>query len=434
MVRTRIIYKTVIGFSILVGSCEQKEINASSTETSAMHDTTDHNHETLESYYTCSMHPKIKSDKPGKCPICYMNLTKVEVDTSEAKEKPDAMESHTVEDIQGIIGKIKLRKSQLKHFNPEYFPVSPMKMVHHIRLLGSITQSEQKESNIPARISGRVEKVFIKSTGSLIKKGDPVLKYYSPKLITAGEEYILARKAVQKSSSPEFQALLKTSEERLRLWGVNERQYKSWYKKDEVPREITIYASTSGVVRKMNATRGKYFKEGQNFFELSDLSTVWVEMDVYEHDSSLVKIGQEVSLRLTAIPGQTVSGLIDFINPVLNPKSRTLKIRTSIRNEQGKLMPGMVADATLIVDYPGHPLVVPRSAVIDTGIRKVVWTKQDDKRFQAQVITTGLESQGYVEVLSGLHEGQMVVTEGNFLLDAQAQLFGGYENFDKSNH
>jgi hypothetical protein len=416
-----------------------------------------HKHEKQKSYYTCSMHPQIKEDKPGKCPICHMNLTKIEIDNDssdleiaskiekdvwQCKNFPDVTsEKEDVCPMDGtpmvkrkkennaakVVAKVRLRKAQLKHFSPEFFPVTKMKMNKKIRLLGSVLQSEEKESNIPARIDGRIEKVYVKSTGSFVKKGDPVVEFYSPKLITAGEEYILAKKSSIRSKSKEFKDLLRQSKERLRRWGIDDKQFESWYKNEEVPKQITIFSPNTGIVRKRNATTGKYFKEGQNFFELSDLSDVWVEMDVYEFDSSLVKIGQEVKLEFSSLPGEIINGEIDFINPVLDSKSRTLKIRATIKNPHGKLKPGMVANAVLNVSLEGEPFVVPRSAIIDTGKRKVVWVQVNNKEFRAKTILAGTESEGYVEVKEGLMEGEKVVIEGNFLLDAQAQLFGGYE-------
>ena len=438
-------------FALVFASCDTNKNNSNSEHS--------HSKETVKSYYTCSMHPQIKQDKPGKCPICHMNLTKVEVDDSD-EEAPATMavpekdiwqcqnfpdvtsEKEDVCPIDGtpmvlkpkenkagkVIGKVKLRKSQLSHFKPEYFPTTTMMMSKKIRLLGTVLQSEDKESNIPARIGGRVEKVYIGSTGSFIKLGEPVLDLYSPKLITAGEEYLIARKTYVKSKSKEFRDMLKQSEERLEQWGIKKFQYESWYKRNKVPKSITIYSSATGIVRKRNAIVGKYFKEGQNFFELSDLSEIWVEMDVYEHDASLISMGQKVKMEFTSLPGDILEGKINFVNPVLDSVSRTLKVRTTIKNTTGKLKPGMVADATLEINLEGHPLVVPRTAIIDTGKRKVVWTKISGKQFQAKEIHTGHESEGYVEVKHGLMEGEEVVIEGNFLLDAQAQLFGGYED------
>ncbi|MDD0851742.1 efflux RND transporter periplasmic adaptor subunit [Halobacteriovorax sp. GB3] len=420
-----------------------------------------HEHSKTEVYYTCSMHPQVRENEPGKCPICHMNLTKVEVEKGtepkqvkeevqkelyQCKDFPDVTsEVAGVCPIDGtpmipmirskaakVVAKLKLRKAQLHHFKPEVFPVTSMKMSKNIRLLGSVLQSEEKESSIPARINGRVEKVYVKSTGSFIKAGDLVLELYSPKLIAAGEEYLLARKSYLKNKSNEFKDLMNQSEERLKLWGIQKAQIESWYKNSEVPRQIKIYSDSTGIVQKRSAIVGKYFKEGQNFFELSDLSDVWVELDVYEQDSGVLKLGQRVEMEFNAIPGDIQKGEIDFISPVLDQTTRTLKVRTTIKNSLGRLKPGMIASATLKLDFEGMPLVVPRSAVIDTGKRKVVWVQSDERSYQAKTILTGVESEGYVEVKEGLIENEKVVVEGSFLLDAQAQLFGGYEDFNQS--
>jgi hypothetical protein len=455
----------LISMLALNSSCEQVKSFFISSEASVQHG--DHAHDSIKSYYTCAMHPNVKQDKPGKCPICHMTLTKVEVEeanmdeessnhsTSVNNEKPlwqcekfpdvtseveeicpidgtPMIKKPLIDKAGKVIAKVKLRKSQMKHFKPDFFPVSTMVMRKNIRLLGSVLQSEEKESKIPARIGGRVEKVFVKSTGSLIQKGDPVLNIYSPKLITAGEEYLVARRSYLESKTSDFKDLMLQSEQRLKLWGIKPFQYKNWFKSQKVPKNITIFSPANGIVRKRNAVVGKYFKEGQNFFELSDLSRVWVEMDVYEQDASLVSIGQKVSMEFTSLPGEPFTGEIDFIDPVLNSTSRTLKIRTTISNTSGKLKPGMVADASLTINFPGKHLVVPRTAMIDTGKRKVVWVKITDKLFQAKTVLTGYESEGYVEVKEGLMEGEMVVIEGSFLLDAQAQLFGGYESINSA--
>ena len=414
--------------------------------------------ETASFYYTCSMHPKVRASEPGRCPICNMTLTKVEIEKEDDKESTATQEEEKVwqckdfPDITSktkkpcpvdgspmvlktsqkapasVIAKVMLRKAQMKHFNPSFFPVTTMRMQKNVRLLGGVLQTEDRVSFIPARVEGRIEEVLVKSTGSFIKKGDPVLKIYSPKLITTGEEYIISRKSYKKSQKNQFKALMEEAKERLRLWGIRDDQFESWFEKGKVPNKITIYSLETGIVSKRLATIGKYFKEGQNFFELYDLSEVWVEMDVYEHDSGIVGLGQQVYLEFTALPGEIIKGQIDFINPVLDSKSRTLKIRTTIQNKKGILKPGMIADATLHVKLEGMPLVIPRTAIIDTGKRKVVWKKRKDRTYEAIVIRTGYESEGYVEVKSGLKEGDSVVMEGNFLLDAQAQLFGGYSD------
>ncbi len=416
--------------------------------------------ERIETYYTCSMHPQIREKKPGKCPICGMGLTKIEIEHDEedtksidikeeqavyyCKDNPEViseapgecpldgtpmLKKESTNKNEDVIAKVKLRKSQVRHFKADLFSVTIMKMQKKIRLLGTLVKSERKESNIPARVAGRVEKVLVESTGSFIKVGDPVLKLYSPILLTGGEEYIIARKnyyANRKSKA--FRSLLKQSTQRMKLWGVLESQLETWAKKNKVPREITIYSPVTGIVEKKNAIEGRYFKEGQSFFNLVDLSTLWVELDVYEHDSALVKLGQNVEIEFSAYPGDIWNGQIDFINPVLNTKTRTLKIRTTLKNNDGKLRPGMVGTSSVTLELDKRVLVIPRTAIIDTGKRKVVWIDAGKNTYQAKKIHTGFESEGYVEIKHGLMEGEKVVIEGNFLLDAQAQLFGGYED------
>lgn len=444
--------KSFLLFSLLFSFFVLSSCKENSTSTHKEHIKT-------EVYYTCAMHPEIREPKPGKCPICHMNLTKVDNSSEEltsfkkeeekkvwvCKDFPDITSSKAdtcpldgsemilkEEPLSSIIAKVRLKKAQVKHFKADVFPVTKMKMSKKIRLLGSVFQSEEKESNIPARISGRVEKVYVKSTGSLVKTHDPVLDLYSPKLITAGEEYILAKESYLKTKSKEFKDLLDQSEQRLILWGINQEQFESWYKEKKVPRAVTIYSNTTGIVRKRNATPGKYFSEGQNFFELSDLSEVWVEMDVYEYDSNLIELGQKVTLNFSALPGEKVNGVVDFINPVLDQNSRTLKVRTTIQNMEGKLKPGMIANAEINIEFKGFPLVIPRTAIIDTGKRKVVWVEKNEKEYEAKIIQTGFESDGYVEIKNGLLENEKVIIEGNFMLDAQAQLFGGYEKVNQT--
>ena len=363
-------------------------------------------------YYTCSMHPEIRESKPGKCPICGMNLTFVESENEDHHDNDNKTASN-------VVGKVKLRKKQLSHFRPTYFTVTNKSLEKKVRLLGTVVRSEARESNIPARVRGRVERVYIKSTGSMIKSGDPVVDIYSPELITAGEEYLVARRG----------QMLRQAAEKLKLWGVKPSQYQKWRRTNRVPKKITIYSPVTGIVKKHRTVVGKYMKEGESFCELYDLSSVWVEIDVYEHDANLVKLGQKVALRFIAVPGETIEGEIDFISPFLSADSRTLKVRTTIDNSDGKLKPGMIADVSLQIVLPdAKPLVVPRTAVIDTGKRQIVWLRVNDREFQAQVIQGGYEAHGYLEVKKGLAANDQVVLDGNFLLDAQAQLFGGYQN------
>jgi len=409
-------------------------------------------------HWTCSMHPAVKMESAGKCPICSMALIYAEpnedfdmpnvMNTDEeiwhCADYPDVTSSK--EDtcpIDGtpmikkkapspgkIVARVKLRKSQVDHFKAETFPVQSMKMKKKLRVLGKVVQPEEEESNIPARIGGRVEKIYIASAGSRVSQGDPVVDIYSPELISTGEEFIIAKKNYLRTEKDEYKLFMEQARKKLLLFGIADRQIRSWHQKKYVPQNITIYSPVSGIVKRKNAVIGKYFKMGQSFYDLADISNVWVEMDIYEQDSGMVAIGQDVDLAFAAYEGEKRRSKIDFVSPVLNEMTRTLIVRATLGNKDGKLKPGMAAEGNITFHFPGEPLVIPKTAVIDTGKRKVVWATLGENKYIAKIIETGFESQGYVEVTAGLEKGQRVVMEGNFLLDAQARLFGGYEEME----
>ncbi|MDE3269566.1 MAG: efflux RND transporter periplasmic adaptor subunit [Pseudomonadota bacterium] len=414
---------------VVLAACEQTATPPVATDDHAGHaEHAHHDHQTnmtsakpvAADYYTCSMHPDIKQSEPGECPICGMNLTLI---SAEDSLPATAASTDTTDAQTDGMPMLKLKKGQINHFNATLYEVQRQQLHKQIRMLGSVLQSEERESSIPIRVAGRVEKVYIQSTGSFIRTGEAIVDIYSPQLITAGEEYLLVKNN---------QRLLAQAEKKLKLWGIKAWQYQSWRKNNKVPNHITLYSPLAGIVKKRHARAGRYFQEGAKLFEVYDLSKVWVELDVYEQDINLVKTGQEVSLRFIALPNTEISGAIDFISPFLNSASRTLKIRTTIDNSMGKLKPGMIAEATLQVKLDGEPIVVPRSAVIDTGKRQVVWVKVPHTApayrhvYQARVITSGYQTSEYLEITSGLAVGEQVVLEGNFLLDAQAQLFHDY--------
>ncbi|MFT5702740.1 MAG: Cu(I)/Ag(I) efflux system membrane fusion protein [Rickettsiales bacterium] len=369
-------------------------------------------------YYTCSMHPQIRENESGRCPICGMNLTYVENapnhqvhNNSEHQKTPSKQEENKPMQM------VQLTPKQVDNFHSTTFVVQKQKILKTLRLLGKVVQSEKTQSNIPARVSGRVEKSYINSTGSFISKNDPAVDIYSPDLITTGEEYLISYQSGQKD-------LLKQAKKKLELWGIKDFQIKEWLKNGKIPRNITIYANNSGIVTKKNAIEGRYFKEGESFYDLVNLSTVWVEMDVYEHDSGLIKMGLEANIEFVAHKGEKWTANLDFISPILDENSRTLKVRTTIKNKDGKLKPGMVGQVHIVADSTNDVLVVPNSAIIDTGNRKIIWLEKDANSYMAIEIQTGIEGSEFTQVKSGLKEGDAVVMSGNFLLDAQSQLSG----------
>jgi len=382
------------------------------------------------------MHTNIRENKPGRCPICGMNLTYIEEVSGDSHEghnhaskageekmndehkghdmmgkKPNDMNTNKSEEA------IRLTQKQVKNFKYTTFDVRKEKISRTLRLLGKVVQSEQKQSNVPARVGGRVEKVYINSTGSFVSKNDPVVDIYSPELITAGEEYLVSYKSQQKD-------LLRQAKKKLKLWGIQDFQIRNWLKKGIIPRNITIYSDVSGVVTIKRAVEGRYFKEGDSFYDLVNLSSVWVEMDVYEQDAGIINIGQDVEMEFISHPGESWKSKIDFISPILDERTRTLKIRTTINNRDGKLKPGMVGEVNLVSNTYDDVLIVPNSAIIDTGKRKIIWLERDNNNYVATEVETGIKSVEFSEIRSGLKEGDKIVIDGNFLLDAQSQLSG----------
>ena len=356
-------------------------------------------------YYTCSMHPQVRENKSGRCPICGMNLTYVE-------NNKDHTEHNHQQEMRSMVD---LTNKQVKNFHSSVFEVQRKNIVKALRLLGRVVQSEKRQSNIPARIAGRVEKVYINSTGSFVSKNDPVVDIYSPELIAAGEEYLISYKSGQKD-------LLVQAKKKLKLLGVKEFQLINWLKNRVIPRNITIYSDVGGIVTTKNAVEGKYFEEGQSFYDLVNLSSVWVEMDVYENDAGLIKIGQEVDIEFIAHKGEKWTTNVDFISPILDENTRTLKIRATLNNKEGKLKPGMVGEIHIAVDSVGEVLVVPNSAIIDTGKREIVWVQKGSNNYEATEIQTGIVGEQFTEVKFGLDRGDLVVVKGNFLLDAQSKI------------
>lgn len=418
---------SILGLSLIIGSFATIKYFSSFESSSSSK---------AQGYYTCSMHTNIRENKPGRCPICGMNLTYIEEVSGDSHEghnhaskageekmndehkghdmmgkKPNDMNTNKSEEA------IRLTQKQVKNFKYTTFDVRKEKISRTLRLLGKVVQSEQKQSNVPARVGGRVEKVYINSTGSFVSKNDPVVDIYSPELITAGEEYLVSYKSQQKD-------LLRQAKKKLKLWGIQDFQIRNWLKKGIIPRNITIYSDVSGVVTIKRAVEGRYFKEGDSFYDLVNLSSVWVEMDVYEQDAGIINIGQDVEMEFISHPGESWKSKIDFISPILDERTRTLKIRTTINNRDGKLKPGMVGEVNLVSNTYDDVLIVPNSAIIDTGKRKIIWLERDNNNYVATEVETGIKSVEFSEIRSGLKEGDKIVIDGNFLLDAQSQLSG----------
>ncbi len=301
-----------------------------------------------------------------------------------------------------------------------------------LMLAGRVEEAETSLSTISARVGGRIDKLYVDFTGQSVRKGQPIALIYSPEVVSAAEEYRLALESLERlgsSALPDAQAqareLVAASRRRLELWGLTAPQIREIEKSDEPMIHITIYAPAGGTVMERKVTEGQYVREGDPLYSITDLSTVWVKADAYESDLPLVRLGQAVEITAEALPGTPLSGRVSFIEPTLNPQTRTVPVRIQVLNPSLRLRPGMYARAMLKHSLGRNLLAVPRTAVIDTGMKTLVYVAKGNGVFEGREVKLGPGSEEFRPVLAGLNEGERVVTQGSFLIDSQTRLTGG---------
>ena len=301
-------------------------------------------------------------------------------------------------------------------------------MAQTIRTVGSVTYDETRVSRVHSKIDGWVEKLYVNYTGKLVKKGQPLFTLYSPDLLATQQEYVLALKARERlaeSSIPEVRSgavsLVQASKSRLSLWDISDDQIHEMEKTGEFKKALTLYSPYSGFVIKKDINEGMKVMPDKELYTIADLSNVWVNLDIYEYDIPLIKIGQSASLNLSYDPGQVFTGKVSYIYPYLDEKTRTLKVRLEFPNPDFKLKPDMYANAEIKADAGKH-LAVPEDSVLDSGIRKLVFVDKGSGHFESKEVKLGAKMNGYYQVLSGLNEGEKVASSSVFLLDSESRL------------
>ena len=424
--------------------------------------------EQVPTVWTCSMHPQIRQPKPGKCPLCFMDLIPVATE-------------------DGVVGERQISFSQeaLKLMEVQTTPVERKFVEAEIRMVGKVDYDETRVKNITAWVPGRIDRLYADFTGITVSKGDHMVDLYSPELISAQAELLQALKA-SKNLSPQTSELIKRStfatleaaREKLRLLGLTKEQIEQIEQTGQPTDHVTIYAPIGGVVTEKHATEGMYITTGMKIYTLADLSRLWVKLDAYESDLSWIRFGQEVEFSTEASPGQVFKGKISFRDPILNAKTRTVKVRVNVDNPDGRLKPGMFVRAVLRVrlggleggavmdpglagkwicpmhpsvvkdqqgicdicemdlvateslyttaDEPNEPpLVIPATAPLITGKRAVVYVRIPDANkptFEGREVVLGPRAKDYYLVIEGLAEGEVVVTNGNFKIDSALQI------------
>jgi Cu(I)/Ag(I) efflux system membrane fusion protein len=356
--------------------------------------------------WTCSMHPQIRMHEPGKCPICGMNLIPL-------KQNDEAYDSLAVYLTPEAAQLANVMTSKVTRQNP----------VMEVRLYGKVQADERMIQSQTAHIPGRIENLFVSYTGESVKKGQALADLYSPELITAQQELIEAARTRQ--SQPE---IYQAAREKLMHWKLSEDQIDNILQSGMTQHDFRITSNTSGIVTRKFVNNGDHVAEGTPLYEVADLSSVWVMFDAYETDLFFLKPGDAVSFFIQALPGMNFSGKIEFIDPVIDPVTRVAKVRVEYNNEKGLLKPEMFATGLIKTNagYYGKDLVIPKSAVLWTGTRSIVYVKKQGTEpvFSMREVTLGpMVGNSYV-ITAGLKEGEEIVTQGTFSVDAAAQLDG----------
>lgn len=361
--------------------------------------------------WTCSMHPQIRQPKPGKCPICGMDLIPVAGGGNKT-------ETHSRD--------IELSTAARKLAEVETAPVERRSVAVEIRLAGKVQMDETRVATITPRVAGRIDRLYANFVGMTVKTGDPLADLYSPELISAQQELLQAAKMPSGASD----SILSATRERLRLWGLTADQIAGIEREGQVRDHVTFASPIGGVVVEKDAREGQYVETGMRLFTVADLSQIWVLLDAYESDLALLRKGQEVKFEAEAYPGEPFPGTLAFIDPLVDPATRTVRVRVVVPNADGRLKPEMfvraVVRATVAEEGTVAPLVIPATAPLVTGPRAVVYVAAPGKEgiYAGREIVLGPRAGDFYIVREGLAEGEQVVVNGAFKIDSSLQIQG----------
>lgn len=289
-------------------------------------------------------------------------------------------------------------------------------LTHVLRTVGSVTTDQTNEARIAMRISGWIEKIYVDYVGKAVKKGDPLFDLYSPELVSTQEEYL----AAVRQHDPLAQEVARYAQERLRFWGVSNAEIAKLAARGKAQRTLTFYAPVDGIVLRKSAILGSYVTPDTELYYLANLKKVWLLITLYESDVSLIQAGDVVDVSLPYDKAKHYTGSINYIFPELDPETRTVKARVEISNEDGFLRPGMFADIDIKKSLPDR-LMVPDDAIINTGVRNLVFVKADNETFTPREVMVGPRISGKTTILSGLEEGEAVVVSAGFLIDSESR-------------
>ena len=358
--------------------------------------------------WTCAMHPQIRMPQPGKCPICGMELIPLGQRSTSSVDPASIHLSKEAAQLANVLTSVVTKKAALKE----------------VRLYGKVQADERLFQSQVAHVPGRIERLAINFTGEQVIKGQVLAEIYSPELITAQQELLETVKT--KQLQPE---LYEASREKLRQWKLTDEQISKIENSGVIQNNFDVLSNTSGTVTARRVNTGDHVSQGTVLFDIADLSKVWIMFDAYESDLEFLHKGEKLSFTLQALPGVDFTGHIIFIDPVIDPLTRVAKVRVETGNQSGKLKPEMFATGNVSSTLPEYRnnVVIPKSAVLWTGKRSVVYVKQpgsEEPVFKIREVELGpMLGESYV-IINGLSEGEEIVTSGTFSVDAAAQLEG----------
>ena len=372
---------------LLMAQCKDKRSDGAATDT----------------YYTCSMDPQVVESRPGTCPICKMDLTPVKKSSGQKRDE------------------IELSEQQISLGNIHADTIRNGRIGDRLVLTATLNIDQMKAVSVGSRMMGRIERLYYKEPGDYVGKGRPLFDIYSEELNNAKQEYILAaerRSAFGNDAVIDFDQLLESARNKLLLWGMTETQIRELLKTRKAGPTTTVYSNASGYITDLLVREGEYVMEGGTVVKLADLSTLWVEAQVYASQLSMLNSGSTAIVRLPDMEGSELKGRIEFVNPEISPDTRINLVRVSIPNPGLRLRPGM--PAYVVLESPQRStLSVPIDAVIRSGTGASVWVRTGPQTFRSVMVRTGLETDDRIEITDGLKEGDVVVTSGAYLLHSE---------------
>lgn len=367
--------------------------------------------------YQCPMHHEVISDKPSKCPICGMDLVLVE--TAGGKDEKSAVPGHA--DIAITQEGRRLAGVQVAEAKIE-------KIGRSIRTVGTVVPDETRVRHVHTKIAGTIEKLFVNFTGQLVREGEPVLTIYSPELLSSQEEYIQSLNAAKEFAVSSVADVRKSGEQlvaaarkRLELFDVPADLISEIEKTGKAKRTVTLMSPAKGFVMTKNIFEGHKVDPDTELFIVTDLSKIWIEAVIYESEAQLVKVGRKAAFTMPYDTSKEFTGTVSYIYPYLNSDSRTLKVRFDFDNPKNMLKPGMFVNLFMASETV-QGVAVPDTAVVDTGVRQIVYVETGDNSFSARAVTVLMRSEGLAIIKEGIKEGEKVAVKGNFLLDSESRI------------